>query len=315
MPNGEDRKPDGEFDNKTFLYIRTNPADSATGPRTPGLPFWLSPDITIIRPGGVRGSEGEVGENDQVEVVIHNAGGIDAVDACVDAFLADPSTAFTPATAQPVGSGFLTIPNHNLTAITFPWTPTVSDAGHRCMLARVTLPVPFDGYVNPAIFDAAGDRHVAQRNLSVLSLEGDSLSFGFHIVNPIGKKARFLLRVTQVRPGSRLTMLRKAIGSRFAQFSTQSLGGVGLTIGEVVPPVQEPCIPPIYALGLLKEPLKLPRTKTARIDLGLEDRRHAVVTITRNRDTRPGDINLVAVEQVDSRSKHVVGGLWLVIQS
>ncbi len=315
MPNGEDHKPNGEFDNKTFLYIRTNPADSATAPRTAGLQWWLSPDITIIRPGGARGSEGAVGENDQVEVVVNNAGGIDAVDAYVDAYLADPSTAFTPATAQFVGGDYLTIPNHSLAAKAFPWTPTASDAGHRCMLARVTLAVPFDGYLNPAIFDAPGDRHVAQRNLSVLSLDGDSLSFGFHIVNPIGKKSEFLLRVAEVRPKRQVQQLRNAIGSRFVQFSEQRLGGLGVLIGEPVPPAQEPGTPPKYPLGVLKEPLKMTRTKSAKLALGREDRRHAVVTLARNPDTRPGDVNLIAVEQVDVRTERVVGGLWLAIQS
>ncbi len=48
MPDDEEHK--GEFDGKTFLYIRTNPADDGTEPLPSGLPCWISPDITIIQP-------------------------------------------------------------------------------------------------------------------------------------------------------------------------------------------------------------------------------------------------------------------------
>ena len=314
MSNDNGEKPDGEFDNITRLYIRTHPADVGSRPLPGGLPFWLSPDITIIRPGGIRGSEGKVGESDQVEVVVTNIGGIDAVDAYVEAFLADPSTAFTPATATPVGSGFLTIPNHNLAPITFPWIPTVTDAGHRCMLARVCLSVPYDCYANPAIFDVQNDRHLAQRNLNVLSFKQETLSFAFLVVNPLQDKGAFVLRTVEVNVGRNADLVRGALGTKFAQFGQAKLGGIGLTLGELVHPAQEPGAAPKYPTGVLREKMEVPRVKTVRLELGRDERRYAVLTVARNSAIRQGDLNVVQVKQIDARTERTVGGLWLIVQ-
>jgi hypothetical protein len=314
MNDEQGEKPGGEFDAKTFLYIRTHPADDGSTPLAAGLPGWLSPDITIIRPGGIRGSEGAVGEADQVEVIVTNNGGIDAVDAHVEAFVADPSTAFTPATATLVGSGFLTIPNYHQVAIAFPWTPTQADAGHRCLLARVCLSLPPDCYANPAIFDVRGDRHVAQRNINVVKIEKDTLSFGFLVVNALEKESAFLLRAAEVRVGRNADMVRRALGCPYAQFGQAALGGVGLTLGEQLPPTQEPGLEKDFPTGVLRRRLELPRTKTTRVELRGGERRYVVLTIARNPDIRRGDLNVVQVEQIDIETERTVGGLWLIVQ-
>lgn len=314
MSNDNEGKPDGEFDNITRLNIRTHPADDGSEPLAAGLDFWLSPDISIIRPGGIRGSEGQVGEADQVEVIVTNRGGIDAVDAFVEAFLADPSTAFTPATASPVGNGFVTIPNHNAAAITFPWTPAASEAGHRCMLARVCLALPPDCYVTPVIFDVVGDRHVAQRNLNVVKVGGETLSFGFQVVNPMATGAAFILRTAEVRVGRKADVVRRALLSPYAQFGQAPLGGAGLALGKKMPPVKEPGEVKEFPTGVLRRQLEVPKTKTLRLEMGSEERYHAVLTIARNPAIRQGDLNVVQVQQIDAKTERIVGGLWLIVQ-
>ncbi len=314
MSDDNGQKPDGEYDNITRLYIRTNPADTGSRPLAGGVPFWLSPDITIVRPGGIRGSEGMVGELDNVEVVVNNKGGMDAIDAYVEAFLADPSTSFTPATAMSVGAGFLTIPNHNLAAINFPWIPTPSDAGHRCMLARVCLSVPYDCYANPAIFDVQNDRHVAQRNLNVLTFEEDTISFAFLVVNPLKDKSAFVLRITEVSIGRNADFIRRALGCPFAQFGQEKLGGIGLTLGEPVPLIHDPGTVLKFPTGVLRAKMEVPRAKTVRLELGHKDRHYAVLTIARNPKIRSGDLNVVQVQQIEPETERIVGGLWLVVQ-
>jgi len=318
MNNEGGEGQEGEFDAKTFLYIRTHPADNGLVPLPAGLPFWISPDITIIRPGGIRGTIAVAGEADSVEVTVTNGGGIDAVDAYVEAFVADPSTAFTPATAKLVGGGFLTVPNHNTAAIAFPWTPTTSDAGHRCLLARVCLTFPLDCYANGAIFDVVGDRHVAQRNINVAKLEQELLSFGFVIVNPQKEGAsQFLVKVNEVKIGRRTDLVRRALGCQHAQFAQVPLGGLALTVGEVLPPVglsEAKDERAAFPIGVLRKPLELGRRKSGKMEMRYGERRYAVLTVARNPDIRPGDLSVVQVKQVDLKTKRTVGGLWLIVQ-
>lgn len=314
MTNDHGGKPDGEFDGKTFVYVRTHPADDGSTPLAPGLPWWVSPDITIIRPGGIRGSEAGVGESDQVEVVVTNNGGIDAIDAHVEAFVADPSTAFTPAAATLVGSGFLTIPNYSQTPIVFPWTPMSSDAGHRCLLARVCLSMPFDCYANASVFDVPGDRHVAQRNIEVVKMEKKMLSFGFLVVNASQKGSAFLLRASEVRLGRNIEFVRRALGCSYAQFGEVAPAGFGLFLGKSMTPERQPGEGEEFPTGLLNQQLELPRRKSASLEMKPGERRHAVLTVARNPDIRPGDLRVVQVEQIDIKTRRSTGGLWIVIQ-
>jgi hypothetical protein len=314
MSNNDEKKHDGEFDAKTFIYIRTNPADDGSEPLSAGLQHWLSPDITIIRPGGIRGSEGAVNELEQVEVTVTNGGGIDAVDAYVEAFVADPSTGFTPATAKPVGSGFLSISNHTQATISFPWTPTSTDAGHRCLLARVCLSFPPDCFTNPAVFDVVGDRHVAQRNINVAQIAGAQLSFGFIVVNTLGRDATFLLQAKEIRVGQKADMARKALGCMYAQFSATRLQRIGLELGEVILHTEREDMKQAFQTGVLRRRMQLGKRKSTQLKMQKGELRHAVLTIPHNPDIRRGDLNIVQVEQIDIETKKTVGGLWLIVQ-
>ncbi len=179
-PNGGEQPKEGEFEGRTYLYIRTNPADTGVEPLAAGLQFWTSPDIWIVKPGGAVGGQAVPNQVNQVQVTVTNAGGIPAIDALVDAFVADPSTVITPATATLIGSGYLDIPGYSTAQISFPWTPQPADAGHRCIVARVSLVAPLDTYTNPGAFEVVQDRHVAQRNIQVLAVaQGQTLSFPF----------------------------------------------------------------------------------------------------------------------------------------
>ena len=208
MTNGThgrgDRPKDEKFEGRTFLLIRDDPVDDGTEPLTPPRPHWLSPDIVIVRPGGIRGGEAAVGEADVVEVTVANKGGVDAVNTEVQAFVCGPTTGWTPATALDLGTLYVTIPGYSSRIAAFPWTPPESMAGHNCLMARTRLIVPPDTYADATIFDVPNDRHVAQRNIHVLSFEedaegSDSMEFRFLVVNPTAERAQFELRVAERR--------------------------------------------------------------------------------------------------------------------
>lgn len=348
MPN--DRFPDhndnpdrdkGRFDGITYLFIRTHPYDNGSEPLASGLPFWVSPDITIVKPDGTEGSEAIAGEMNQMKVVVTNGGGIDAVDAYVEAFVADPSTAFTPATATPIGSGYLTVSGYSQAAISFPWSPAPADSGHRCLLARVSLTIPPDRFANAAIFDVPGDRHVAQKNISVVDSAVHGMkpfSFSFALVNPAPETSAFQVKAAQIRPADdrQLLMLKQSVGCGFAQFSDKPLRAVRLDLGEELPVrdrsdairmdltnhsgrldrferiegivrIDRPLI------GLLDNPIVPGRTGGAKkIRMKAGEVRQAVVTITPNPGARKGDLQVVEITQVNERDQ-VVGGLWIVV--
>jgi hypothetical protein len=321
MPNHDDPHDDHKppFEGRTYLYIRDHPADDGTEPLPSTLPFWLSPDIIVIKPGGIAGGEAIANQLNQVQVIVTNAGGITATDAYVDAFVADPSTAFTPATATLIGGAFLTISGYNTASISFPWTPSPAEAGHRCLLARVNLTIPPDTYVNGAVFDVVGDRHVAQRNIHVVAFAPMMrlLSFGFHLVNPLAEDREFLVLATEVRIGRNIDVVRAALGCDLAQFGETPLADIRLAVGEAIKPRDISEYEPdreAAPVGVLARPANIERTARAGLRMGPNDIRSAVVTVGRNPDTRAGDIHIVQVAQVDVLTRRTVGGFWLAVE-
>lgn len=308
----DDHNKDERFEGRTFLLIRTHPLDDGTEPLAAGLPFWTSPDLTIVKPDGTRGGEAVAGSTNQVEVTVTNKGGIPAVDAYVDAFVADPSTSFTPATATPIGGAFLTVQGYSVTSVSFPWVPAASAAGHRCLLARVSLVVPPDTYLNGAVFDVVGDRHVAQRNIHVVSLVGaqKSMSFSFALVNPLGKDAEFAIQAREVKLGRGAAVVRAALGCAFAPAAAAPLAAVGFAIDDQREDAQAEVRDRASALGVLRRPQKVGRSRRGRVALAADETRTAVVTLTRGDGTDAG-VNLVEVRQTTADGV-VVGGLWLV---
>lgn len=309
----DDHNKDEPFEGRTFLLIRTHPLDDGSEPLASGLPFWTSPDITIVKPDGTRGGEAVAGSTNQVEVAVTNKGGIPAVDAYVDAFVADPSTSFTPATATPIGGAFVTVQGYSVTSVSFPWIPGASAAGHRCLLARVSLVVPPDTYLNGAVFDVVGDRHVAQRNIHVVSLAGaqKSLSFSFAMVNPLGQDAEFAIRAREVKLGRGADVVRAALGCAFTPAAAAPLEAVQLVIEDARRVEAEAEVRDrAGALGVLRRPQKVGRSHRGRVPLAADETRTAVVTLTRG-DRADAGVNLVEVRQTTADGV-VVGGLWLV---
>ena len=314
MSNGEGKN--GKFDGITYLYIRTHPADDGNAPLAPGLEFWISPDITIIQPGGMHGYEAIAEKENQVEVIVTNAGGIPAVDAYVEVFLADPSTAFSPATATPLGSDFISVDGYNTKTFTLSWIPQIDEAGHRCLLARVCLSMPPDCYSNPAIFDVVGDRHVAQRNINVIKMTEKSLSFGFLAVNPLPVQEEFLVTATELKVGRKMNLIRTALGCDFAQFAAAPLQDVRLKLSEPLVweggrPAKELKTP---LTGLFRKPVELPSGLRGKVVMAPGEVRPGVITLSRNPEVRPGDIHVVQVTQIQAKTRRTIGGLWLIIQ-
>lgn len=318
MPNGEHGRGK-EFDGKTFLYIKTHVLDDGTEPLPAGLEAWLSPDIVVIKPDGTRGAEAVAGDINQVEVTVTNDGGIDAVDAYVEAFVANPSLGFTPATSTLIGGGFLTIPGYTRQAIAFSWVPPVSEAGHRCLAARVNLTIPLDGYYDGTIFDVRGDRHVAQRNISVVALgTNQMMMFSFRIINPKRAKQRYAVQVRQVTDPQRLRSIGRTLGSDLLQFSVRELKTYGLQMGKPgkdddgeAPPSHDRRMARTAETGAAVR--DIPERREFRLDMEANEVRSCDLLVAREAGASLGELQVLEVIQVNAKQQSV-GGLTIVVQ-
>lgn len=167
-PNGErhnedDRKPRY----KVELLVRTYFGDTGARPTTdPNLVFWESPDIWIDGPSGDP-DQATPGVVNTVNVHVWNTGLADCWAAHVDLFWCDPSVGITPALAQPIGSTTVTLLGGEHRIVPFTWVPTAVNGGHECLVAQVYDPVS-DPVIAP--FSPTLDRHVCQRNISVVAV-------------------------------------------------------------------------------------------------------------------------------------------------
>lgn len=180
MLRKRDRKPPRRFNDASFLHIRSMAADGGARP-LPGGVFWLSPDITLepaTAPGPMP-AEIQAGHTYRVRCTVRNRGDVGAPAAKVELFLTDPSLGFDTRFATNltigqvpsawVGSG-ASVP------VEFLWTVPPSEAGHKCLFARVFSFSPLDVPADPHLLDPRLDRHVAQRNLNIVA-QGQKYTF------------------------------------------------------------------------------------------------------------------------------------------
>ncbi|MDX6698623.1 MAG: hypothetical protein QOE65_2020 [Solirubrobacteraceae bacterium] len=328
MP-GDDRK-DEHFSGITYLFVRTHPQDDGTEPLAAGLPWWVSPDIVVVRPDGSRGGVGLEGEPNRIEVLVTNRGGIVATDAYVDVFVANPSLGINPSQAHLVGGGYVTVQGYGTAALSVPWTPTAADSaqgGHRCLVARVSLIVPSDTYRDPNAFDARGDRHVAQRNIHVAAPATRGArkrrAFGFHVSNPKKSRARYQVRARELKPTARnARAVRGALGGEFGELAAEPLRDVRVAleaqraedVADDVRGTDRHVADPgadRARLGELSEAPEVSRGAAATAAIGPDELLVGTVAYTVE-GAGPG-LHVIEVTQVDARTRRVAGGLWVVV--
>lgn len=309
----QEPKREGEFDGRTFVLIRDTGSDDGSAPLPPGVPFWISPDIVVTPPGGSPGGPAQADAVNDLRVSVTNGGGITAYNAQLEVFLADPSTAFTPATADLLVSTYVTLPGYNVTDVALPWSPTAGQAGHRCLLARVSSVLTGDAVANPTVFDVPGDRHVAQRNIAVVAMaEAQEMGFHFLATNPLGERAAFLLQAGAPRLSRRLQALARGSLCGLAQF------GHAPVAVELTANVQAPAEDLRFDLPLGSRPFDRRRGQGERLDDGREiviapdEAVHCSLAFSAPQEARAGDVHLVEVVQNDSDGR-AMGGLWIAL--
>ena len=149
---------------------RTFPGDVGLRP-LPSMVFWESPDIVIEGPTGDP-DVATPGVVNKVKVHVWNLGLADCWGAHVDLDRCNPSVGINPSVANQIGSKVISLAAGQHSVVSFDWTPVFVNDGHECLVAQVYDPVS-DPIVAP--FNPVQDRHVGQRNVSVLEVAANQM--------------------------------------------------------------------------------------------------------------------------------------------
>jgi hypothetical protein len=180
-----------------FLVVRSAAGD--TGGRPLGGVFWESPDIFVL-PGvdaaaaplvpPTFGGIAKAGAPNTLYAQIWNLGKAPAFRVRVEFYWFNPSLGISRADANFIGATwvdlgnrftrsaswteersagvpYVTMGSHAIVRCPVSWVPEFVNNGHECLVVRVSEPM-LDA-VSPDQFSAAADRHLAQRNIAVVT--------------------------------------------------------------------------------------------------------------------------------------------------
>lgn len=164
-----------------------------------GTPWWESMAIWTVPGNDPFGPQGQpiAGQPAYVWAHVRNTGNTPVANATVNFYWANPAVGFDRTTATPIGSSFVSLgamDEGDVLCLTA-WIPAFVNSGHECLLAEAFHPT-LDPLPMGNAFNVPADRHVAQRNLSVLAASGARVfSFPFEIHNPTRVELAFTIRV------------------------------------------------------------------------------------------------------------------------
>lgn len=198
-----------------------------------GNPWWLSLDIRTVPGNDPEGAEGTpaVGTPCYVWTRVQNTGTTRVVDATVRFYWANPGVGFDRTTAQPIGTAFVSLESgesQEVLCLT-PWLPSFVNGGHECLLAEAFHPSLDPLPLSPA-FDVPTDRHVAQRNLTVLAAGGAMFRFPIEVHNPSTRSQAFTLDV-QLANDEHFARVVDRFGSRVRANGSAAPRKLGLAMG------------------------------------------------------------------------------------
>ncbi len=163
-----------------------------------GTPWWQSMAIWTVPGDDPLGPPGPpvAGQPCYVWARVRNTGNTAVQNATVEFYWANPGVGFDRTTATRIGSSFVSLcyPDESDVLCLTPWIPAFVNGGHECLVVEVFHPT-LDPLPPGNAFRADTDRHVAQRNLSVIAMTGGSFRFAFEVVNPLRVDRAFTIRV------------------------------------------------------------------------------------------------------------------------
>lgn len=166
-----------------------------------GSPHWyLSPDIWIVQdPNDTIESMPVAGTPCYLKARVRNNGSNDVANATVNFYWANPAIGVNRNTANLIGQSFVSLSRgseEDVLCLT-PWVPEFLNDGHECVIAEAFH--PNDPLPAATDFNVPTDRHVAQRNLSVLLAMHSMFHMNFEMHNGSRKEQKFTVKVQQIK--------------------------------------------------------------------------------------------------------------------
>jgi len=163
-----------------------------------GNPWYLSPCIWTVPGSNPLGAPGLpiVGQDCFLWAHVSNTGSDPVSNATVNFYWGNPAVGLDRTTATKVGTAFVTLNGNDAQDVLCltPWIPTFVNGGHECVVAEVFAgsdPLP----PGPN-FNVPTDRHVAQRNLSVIIAPMAMFHFAFEVHNTTRLAQTFTVSAT-----------------------------------------------------------------------------------------------------------------------
>lgn len=188
------------------LFIQTQKDDK--GNRPISGTFWHSPDLTVHRTGGAAITQIEPGTHYKIQCSVYNGGDLDAQSAILEIFLSNPTLGFRVSTSEPLFTEIRNVPAdpalEHPALFEFDWSPTLEQAGHRCLIARISMynDLPkIDEKEEFDLLDAKRMRHCAQQNLTIIGIQ-QTLDFNVHRPYNPSEQVRIEIRPLHQLPDS-----------------------------------------------------------------------------------------------------------------
>lgn len=182
-----------------------------------GSPYWwVSPDIWTVPGDDPEGTPGVpiVGQPCYLWARVHNNGKDAVANASVRFYWANPSVGFDRTTATYIGTSSVSLDAGETQEVLclVQWHPSFVNGGHACILAEA-FHAGQDPLPASPVFNVPTDRHVAQRNLSLLRTASKHSTFAlsFEIHNP-GREPRSFAVTGKAGDTNELQSLLKASG-------------------------------------------------------------------------------------------------------
>lgn len=178
--------------------------------------WWLSLDIWTVPGDDPEGAPGMpiVGQSCYLWARVHNTGDSAVTNATVRFYWANPSVGFDRSSANHIGNAnvSLAVGETKEVLCLVAWQPIFVNGGHECVLAEA-FHTSQDPLPATLAFNVPTDRHVAQRNLSVLQtapkMKRFSMNFEIHNTD---RKAKIFTIKTKLGDVAELRPLVKQLG-------------------------------------------------------------------------------------------------------
>lgn len=166
-----------------------------------GSPHWyLSPDVWVVaNPGDTVESQPIAGTPCYLMAKVRNNGTTGVTNATVKFYWGNPAIGVDRNTATLIGQSFVSLATGQVEDVLClaPWVPEYLNEGHECILAEAFhASDPLPATTN---FNVPTDRHVAQKNLSVVVAVKSMFHMNFEMHNGSRKKREFTVRAEQVK--------------------------------------------------------------------------------------------------------------------